>query len=150
MSGDEEAGRSRGEEGQWVRTRRVYGVLTRLQPHLFVWTSTPGLPRTTNDLERFIRAMKTRYRRISGRKNWQAYLLRYGQRIAFYEARRPLGDASTLERHLRQVAYVRWPRARRRQRPLDHRLRIQFRFAHRRADHLRSLEERWAYALDRT
>jgi len=52
------------------------GVLTRMPPHLFAWTTLAGLPRTNNDLERFIRAMKTRYRRMSGRKNWQAYRLR--------------------------------------------------------------------------
>jgi hypothetical protein len=36
------------------------GVLTRMQPHLFAWTRQAGLPRTNNDLQRFIRAMKTR------------------------------------------------------------------------------------------
>ncbi len=126
------------------------GVLTRRQPHLFVWTSTPGLPRTNNDLERFIRAMKTRYRRMSGRKNWQAYLLRYGQRIAFYEASSLVADVAAVECHVRQVAYAQWPTARRDQRPLDHRLRTQFRFTHRRTTLLRSLEERWAHALDST
>jgi hypothetical protein len=126
------------------------GVLTRMQPHLFVWTATAGLPRTNNDLERFIRAMKTRYRRMSGRKNWQAYLLRYGQRIAFYEAHCLTGDVAIFEHHLRQVAYAQWPHARLQHRPLAHRLRTQFRFMHRRADILRSLEERWAQALDCT
>jgi hypothetical protein len=126
------------------------GVLTRMHPHLFVWTATPGLARTNNDLERFIRAMKTRYRRMSGRKNWQAYLLRYGQRIAFFEAHCLTGAAATLERHIRQVAYAQWPQARQRQRPLEQRLRTQFRFAHRRATTLRALEERWAHALDST
>jgi hypothetical protein len=129
------------------------GVLTRMQPHLFVWASTPGLPRTNNDLERFIRAMKTRYRRMSGRKNWQAYLLRYGQRIAFYEASGLAAETSpapAVEHHLRQVAYAQWPAARRSQQPLNHRLRTQFRFTHRRTDLLRSLEDRWAHALDGT
>jgi hypothetical protein len=126
------------------------GVLTRMQPHLFVWTTLAGLPRTNNDLERFIRAMKTRYRRMSSRKNWQAYLLRYGQRIAFYEATCLAGDAAALECHLRRVAFARWPQARQHQRPLDQRLRTQFRFTHRRADHLRALEARWAHALDGT
>ncbi len=32
----------------------------------------------TNEMEGYIRGLKTRYRRISGRKNWNAYLLRYG------------------------------------------------------------------------
>lgn len=130
------------------------GVLTRMQPHLFVWTTLAGLPRTNNDLERFIRAMKTRYRRMSGRKNWQAYLLRYvlryGQRIAFYEAQDLTGDAATFEHHLRRVAYAQWPHARLQHRPLAHRLRTQFRFSHRRPDILRALEERWAHACDST
>jgi hypothetical protein len=73
------------------------GVLTRMQPHLLVWTTVAGLPRTSNDLERFIRAMKTRYHRMSGRKNWEAYLLRYGQRIAYYEAHCLVGDAVAFE-----------------------------------------------------
>lgn len=126
------------------------GVLTRMQPHLFAWMLQAGLPRTNNDLERFIRAMKTRYRRMSGRKNWQAYLLRYGQRIAFFETSSLMQDPAASECHLRRVAYALWPHARRQHRPLAHRLRMQFRFAHRRADILRSLEERWAQALDGT
>jgi hypothetical protein len=126
------------------------GVLTRMQPHLFAWTSQAGLPRTNNDLERFIRAMKTRYRRMSGRKNWQAYLLRYGQRIAFYEAHCLTGDAAVFERHLRQVASAQWPHARLQHQPLAHRLRTQFRFTHRRTTTLRALEQRWAHALDST
>jgi hypothetical protein len=131
------------------------GVLTRMQPHLFAWMLQAGLPRTNNDLERFIRAMKTRYRRMSGRKNWQAYLLRYGQRIAFFEASGLeasglVGEAAAVERHLRRIAYTQWPQARLQHRPLAHRLRTQFRFAHRRPDVLRTLEERWAQALDST
>jgi hypothetical protein len=126
------------------------GVLARMQPHLFVWTTLVGLPRTNNDLERFIRAMKTRYRRMSGRKNWQAYLLRYGQRVAFFEAQCLRGETRALELHLRRVAVAQWPQARQRQRPLERRLRAQFRFTHRRADLLRSLEERWSYTLNST
>jgi hypothetical protein len=126
------------------------GVLTRMQPHLLAWIQQSNLPRTNNDLERFIRAMKPRYRRMSGRKNWQAYLLRSGQRIAFYEACCQTGDALTFERHLRRVAFAQWPRARQQHRPLAHRLRTQFRFAHRRPNILRMLEDRWAQALDST
>jgi hypothetical protein len=124
----------------------LVGVLTRLPSHLFAWTMQPGLSQTNNDLDRFIRAMKTRYRRMSGRKNWQTYLLRYGQRIAFYEASCLVGDAAAFDCHLRRVAYAQWPHARRAHRPLAHRLRMQFRFAHRRADILRSLEDSWAHA----
>jgi len=33
-------------------------------------------------MERTIRAIKMHYRRISGRKNWNQYLLRYGRCVA--------------------------------------------------------------------
>jgi hypothetical protein len=121
-----------------------------MQPHLLVWTTVAGMPRTNNDLERFIRAMKTRYRRMSGRKNWQTYLLRYGQRTAFFEANCLAGGAAAFERHLRRIAFAQWPQARQHHRPLEQRLRTQFRFTHRRAGCLRSLEECWAHALDST
>src|SRR5712692_5534521 len=35
------------------------------------------------DMERSIRGLKTQYRRVSGRKNWNAYLLRYGRCVAY-------------------------------------------------------------------
>jgi hypothetical protein len=34
-------------------------------------------------MEGCIRVIKTRYRRISGRKNWDGYLLRYGRRVTY-------------------------------------------------------------------
>jgi len=39
-------------------------------PRLFHCDDVAGMPRTNSDLEGFIRSVKTRYRRISGRKNW--------------------------------------------------------------------------------
>jgi hypothetical protein len=36
-------------------------------------------------MEGFIRQIKARYRRISGRKNWNAYLLRHGRNAPFYD-----------------------------------------------------------------
>jgi len=35
------------------------------------------------DMERTIRAIKMHYRRISGRKNWNTYLLRWGRCAAY-------------------------------------------------------------------
>jgi len=52
-------------------------VLTHLRPGLVHCYDVEGFPRTNNDLERTIRAVKMHYRRISGRKNWNSYLLRY-------------------------------------------------------------------------
>lgn len=57
-------------------------VLTCFRPGLVQCYDLKGFPRTNNDLERTIRALKMHYRRISGRKNWNSYLLRYGRCVA--------------------------------------------------------------------
>ena len=51
-------------------------VLSNLRPHLVQCYDREDFPRTNNDMERSIRGLKTQYRRISGRKNWNTYLLR--------------------------------------------------------------------------
>jgi len=58
-------------------------VLTNLRPHLVECYDRADFPRTNNEMERCIRGLKTQYRRISGRKNWNAYLLRYGRCVAY-------------------------------------------------------------------
>ncbi len=58
-------------------------VLSNLRPYLVQCYNRQDFPRTNNALERSIRGLKTQYRRISGRKNWNAYLLRYGRCVAY-------------------------------------------------------------------
>lgn len=58
-------------------------VLSNLRPHLVQCYDRESFPRTNNEMERCIRGLKTRYRRISGRKNWNSYLLRYGRCVAY-------------------------------------------------------------------
>jgi hypothetical protein len=58
-------------------------VLSNLRPHLVQCYNRADFPRTNNDMERSIRGLKTQYRRVSGRKNWNAYLLRYGRCVAY-------------------------------------------------------------------
>jgi hypothetical protein len=36
-----------------------------------------------NDMERSRRGLKMQYRRVRGRKDWNAYLLRYGRSVAY-------------------------------------------------------------------
>jgi hypothetical protein len=60
-------------------------VLSNLRPHLVQCYDRESFPRTNNELERCICGLKTRYRRISGRKNWNSYLLRYGRYVAYYD-----------------------------------------------------------------
>ena len=45
---------------------------------LFACYDVAALPRTNNELERFIHQVKMGYRRISGRKNVHDFILRYG------------------------------------------------------------------------
>lgn len=45
---------------------------------LFASYDVAGLPRTNNELERFIRHIKMGQRRVSGRKNVQDFIIRYG------------------------------------------------------------------------
>lgn len=52
---------------------------------LFVCYDVEGLPRTNNELERFIRQIKTGQRRVSGRKNVHDFVIRYGSYVAFID-----------------------------------------------------------------
>jgi len=45
-------------------------VTSNMGPQLLLCYDLGDLPRTNNDMEGFIRSLKIRYRRISGRKNW--------------------------------------------------------------------------------
>lgn len=63
--------------------RELLQVLSNLRPYLVQCYDRADFPRTNNDMERSIRALKTQYRRVSGRKNWNAYLLRYGRYVAY-------------------------------------------------------------------
>ena len=47
-------------------------VLANLRPHLVQCYDQQDFPRTNNELERSIRALKMQYRRVSGRKNWNS------------------------------------------------------------------------------
>jgi len=65
--------------------REFVRISQSLRPRLTHCYDVAGLPRTNNAMEGYIRHLKTRYRRISGRKSWNAYLLRYGHCIAYLE-----------------------------------------------------------------
>ena len=122
-------------------------VLSNLRPYLVQCYDREDFPRTNNEMERSIRGLKTRYRRISGRKNWNAYLLRYGRSVAYYEwweqdaARHQqlIERASTLDR-------ARWRALRHETTLIQHEQLTRFRFRHKRQALLASLEARWAAA----
>jgi hypothetical protein len=119
-------------------------VTANMAPRLFACYDVPALPRTNNDLEGFIRSVKTRYRRVSGRKNWNRYLIRYGARVAFYEARARAGELDGLDDELRGVSAARWRAGRVEQQVRQQEQIKQHRVRHRRTDFLADLEARWA------
>jgi hypothetical protein len=110
-----------------------------------------GLPRTNNDMEGFIRSIKTRYRRLSGRKNWNRYLLRYGRRVAYYEAQVRRGERTAeMQAQLCGVSHKRWRTARAEQRRCQEEQLKQYRVRHRRRQFLEGLEARWRESTPRT
>ena len=131
--------------------RHFLQVTDSLRPQLIQCYDVPGLPRTNNDMEGFIRAIKTRYRRVSGRKNWNRYLLRYGRRVAYYEAqaRSRTGEAGVTDA-LERVTPKQWRDARAEQCACQENQLKQYRFRHKRATFLQGLEARWAAAAPRT
>jgi hypothetical protein len=121
--------------------------LSNLRPHLVQCYNRQGFPRTNNEMERSIRGLKTRYRRISGRKNWNSYLLRYGRSVAYYEWWEQ--DASRRQQLVEQVSRLdrtRWRELRRETTVTQREQLTRFRFRHKREAFLASLEERWAAA----
>ena len=120
-------------------------VLTHLRPYLVQCYDRQDFPRTNNDMERSIRRLKTQYRRVSGRKNWNGYLLRYGRGVAYapwWEQ-----DEAHRQRLLQQVARLdraRWRQLRRESTRAHREQLTRFRFRHKRQALLACLEARWA------
>ena len=122
-------------------------VTASLRPQLIQCYDVEGLPRTNNDMEGFIRAIKTRYRRVSGRKNWNRYLLRYGRRVAYYEAQvRSAGGEAGVNRAVGHVTRKQWREGRAEQQARQEDQLKQYRFRHKRAKFLQGLEARWKAA----
>lgn len=119
-------------------------VLSNMRPYLLQCYDCPSFPRTNNDTERAIRAIKTRYRRISGRKNWNGYLLRYGRCVAFYEwwAEKP-DRRLQLEQQLKNIKPEQWRRQRQQTTDAQREQLKRKRFRRKRSTYLASLEMRW-------
>ena len=114
---------------------------------LFTCYDVEGLPRTNNELERFIRQIRMGNRRVSGRKNVHDFILRYGAYAALID------PAESLEELLARMDEVDQEEF------LNERKRLNLslldeakihRFRHHRADYLAELEARWEAALVET
>ena len=122
-------------------------VLSNLRPYLVQCYDLENFPRTNNDMERSIRGLKTQYRRVSGRKNWNAYLLRYGRAVAYAAWwEQDAAHQQHLEQRAARLDRVRWRELRRESRRAQSEQLIRFRFRHKRQSLLACLEERWATA----
>jgi hypothetical protein len=113
---------------------------------LFTCYDVAHLPRTNNDLETYMRRIKTGQRRVSGRKNVHDFLIRYGRYAACVDYRESVDD---LLARLRQVSHDDFLRERE---ALDIALlreQKRHRFRHHQDDYLRELEEHWAAAVEK-
>ncbi len=117
--------------------RHFLKITAGLRPHLIQCYDLVGFPRTNNDMEGSIRSLKTRYRRVSGRKNWNSYLLRYGRCIAYYDWLERAGISSAEIAHMvRGVGHHQW-RAMRTQYRYEQREQLKiYRFRHKRERYL--------------
>ena len=122
-------------------------VLSNLRAHLVQCYDREDFPRTNNDLERSIRRLKTQYRRVSGRKNWNAYLLRYGRCVAYAAWwEQDHAHRERLEQRAAQLDRARWGELRRETTTAQGEQLTRFRFRHKRQFLLACLEERWVSA----
>ena len=122
-------------------------VLSNLRPYLVQCYDREDFPRTNNDMERSIRGLKTQYRRVSGRKNWNAYLLRYGRSVAYAAWwEQDTAHRQQLEQRVARLDRVRWRELRRETTVAQSEQLTRFRFRHKRQALLASLEERWVTA----
>jgi len=122
-------------------------VLANLRPYLVQCYDRKDFPRTNNEMERSIRRIKTQYRRISGRKNWNVYLLRYGRYVAYAAWwEQDVAHRKQLEQRAGRLDRTRWRELRRETTAAHSEQLTRFRFRHKRQAYLNSLEERWAAA----
>lgn len=122
-------------------------VLSNLRPYLIRCYDRKEFPRTNNELERSIRGLKTQYRRISGRKNWNSYLLRYGRSVAYAAWwEQDAAHRELLEHRAARLDRARWRELRQGSKATQSEFLKRFRFRHKRQQFLASLESRWAAA----
>jgi hypothetical protein len=124
---------------------RINQVFRNFWWGLFACYDVEGLPRTNNELERFIRQIKMGQRRTSGQKNVHNFIIRYGAYAALIDETE---SQQELLARLEQVDQEEFLKERKR---LDLSLLQEqkiYRFRFHRADYLADLEARWAAAVD--
>jgi hypothetical protein len=112
---------------------------------LFVCYDTPGLPATNNDLESFFGRLKTNQRRITGRKNVNNFVLRYGAYAAFVDLSETKAD---LLNRLRQVDRTVYQQERQQMQLILDERRDYYRFRHKLDIVVKELENEWQIAVE--
>jgi hypothetical protein len=110
---------------------------------LFTCYQVEGLPRTNNELETFLRRLKTGQRRVTGRKNVHDFIVRYGRFVAYIDHNE---SQDSLLARLRQVEYEDFVHERKQLVTIQERAAKYHRFRHRRVVFLQQLETRWVAA----
>ena len=113
---------------------------------LFTCYDVADLPRTNNELERYMRRIKSGQRRIVGRTNVHDFIIRYGRYAACIDYQE---SVDTLLARLRQVSQDDFLRERRALDTALLREQKRHRFRHHQADYLRELEARWVAASEK-
>jgi len=139
-------------EGTLSQKKRDYlehflHIISNARPYLIQCYDLKDFPRTNNETEGSIRKLKTRYRRISGRKNWNAYLIKYGRCVAFYEWwSKNSSRWKQFQERARHVNTEQWKEARKATTSAQSEQLKRFRFRHKRDKIIPTLEKRWAAA----
>ena len=111
---------------------------------LFTCYDVACLPRTNNELERFIRQIKMGYRRVSGRKNVHDYIIRYGAYAALVDPSESLDELLARMDEVDQKEFLK--ERKRLNLTLLEEVKIH-RFRYHRAEYLTELETRWEAAV---
>lgn len=114
---------------------------------LFKCYDVAGLPRTNNELERYMRRIKSGQRRILGRKNVHDFIIRYGRYAACVDYRESVDELLVRLQQVSQDDFLRERQA------LDVALlreQKRHRFRHHQDNYLAELENRWGIAVDKT
>jgi len=139
-------------EGTFSQKKREYlehflHIISNARPYLIQCYDRKDFPRTNNETEGSIRKLKTRYRRISGRKNWNAYLIKYGRCVAFYEWwSKNSSRWKQFQERARHVNTGQWKEARKETTSAQSEQLKRFRFRHKLDKIIPTLENRWAAA----
>jgi len=111
---------------------------------LFTCYDVACLPRTNNELERFIRQIKMGYRRVSGRKNVHDFIIRYGAYAALIDPSESLTELLARMDEVEQEEFLK----ERKQLNLSLLEEVKIhRFRYHRAEYLTELETRWEAAV---